>query len=269
MAALDVCMNTQASELEKARGKPTMSFFHGFYAVGGLAGAAAGAGIISIGWGNGTGALAATFVFFAISAATAAWLLSSAPPEKTGPRFALPSRAVVGLGLVAFLCFAIEGAVADWGALYLSTERGATPSMAATGFAFFSFGMAVLRLVGDPIVARFGPTRILSGGGFIIAIGMVIALLAPWPIVIAIGFGLVGLGAANIVPVVFSAAGRTPGVVPSVGIAATVTLGYSGFLVAPPVLGLVAHASSLSVALTLVLVMALLIAFGSLRLRVP
>jgi MFS family permease len=269
MAALDVSMNTQASELEQARRKPTMSFFHGFYAVGGLAGAAAGAGIISIGWGNGVGALAATLFFFVISAVTVAWLLASAPPEKTGPRFALPSRAVVGLGLVAFLCFAIEGAVADWSALFLSSERGATPAMAATGFALFSAGMAILRLIGDPIVARLGPTLVLSGGGFIVAAGMAIALLAPSPVVIAIGFGLVGLGAANIVPVVFSAAGRTPGVAPSVGIAATVTLGYSGFLVAPPVLGLVAHATSLSVALVLVLVMALLIALGSLRLRVP
>jgi hypothetical protein len=269
MAALDVSMNTQASELEKARRRPTMSFFHGFYAVGGLAGAAAGAGIISIGWGNGLGALVATLVYFAISAATAAWLLPSAPPEKTGPRFALPSRAVVGLGVVAFLCFAVEGAVADWSALFLSTERGATPAMAATGFALFSAGMAILRLIGDPIVARLGPTLILSGGGFAMAAGMAVALLAPWPIVIAVGFGLVGLGAANVIPVVFSAAGRTPGVAPSVGIAATVTLGYSGFLVAPPMLGLVAHATSLSVALTLVLVMALLIAFGGLRLRVP
>ena len=269
MAALDVSMNTQASELEKARQRPTMSFFHGFYAVGGLAGAAAAAGIISLGWGNGLGALLATLVFFALSAATVAWLLRSAPPEKTGPRFALPSRAVIGLGLVAFLCFAIEGAVADWSALYLSTERGATPAMAAAGFALFSAGMAILRLIGDPIVARLGPTRILSGGGVLMAVGMAIVLLAPWPIVVAVGFGLVGLGAANVVPVVFSAAGRTPGVVPSVGIAATVTLGYSGFLVAPPLLGLVAHATSLSTALTLVLAMAVLITLGSLRLRVP
>jgi MFS family permease len=165
--------------------------------------------------------------------------------------------------MLGFLCFAIEGAVTDWSALFLSTEKAATPTMAAAGFALFSLAMAFFRLVGDPLVARLGNQLILVGGGLLMAAGIAIALLAPWPLLGAIGFALVGLGAANVVPVVFSAAGRTPGVPPAIGVAAVVTLSYTGYLVAPPILGAVAHALGLSAALTLVLVMALLIAGGA------
>jgi MFS family permease len=267
MGALDVAMNTQASELETARGKPTMSSFHGFFSIGGLAGALIGAGVIGIGWGNGEGALVAAAVFLAISVFAVQHLLRSLPPDHAGPRFALPSKAVIGIGLVAFLCFAIEGAVTDWSALYLSSVKGASPTMAATGFALYSLAMAFCRLVGDPVVARLGRRVILVGGGLLMALGMAIALLSPWPLVAAIGFALVGIGAANVVPVVFSAGGQTPGVPPSVGVAAVVTLGYSGFLIAPPVLGFVAHAYGLSAALTIVLAMALAITLGTARRR--
>jgi fucose permease len=267
MGALDVAMNTQASELETARGKPTMSSFHGFFSIGGLAGALIGAGVIGIGWGNGEGALVAAAIFLAISVFAVQHLLRSLPPDHVGPRFALPSKAVIGIGLVAFLCFAIEGAVTDWSALYLSSVKGASPTMAATGFALYSLAMAFCRLVGDPVVARLGRRVILVGGGLLMALGMAIALVSPWPLVAAIGFALVGIGAANVVPVVFSAGGQTPGVPPSVGVAAVVTLGYSGFLIAPPVLGFVAHAYGLSAALTIVLAMALAITLGTARRR--
>jgi MFS family permease len=263
MGALDVAMNTQASELETVRGKPTMSSFHAFFSIGGLAGSLIGAGIIAIGWGDGRGALIAAAIFFAASALSVRHLLPSLPPDHAGPRFALPSKAVVGIGMLGFLCFAIEGAVTDWSALFLSTEKAATPTMAAAGFALFSLAMAFFRLVGDPLVARLGSQTVLVGGGLLMATGIAIALVAPWALLGAIGFALVGLGAANVVPVVFSAAGRTPGVPPAIGVAAVVTLSYTGFLVAPPVLGAVAHALGLSAALTLVLVMSLLVAGGA------
>jgi fucose permease len=265
MGALDVAMNTQASELETARGKPTMSSFHGFFSIGGLAGALIGAGVIGIGWGNGEGAVAAAIVFFVVSLFAVRDLLRTMPPDHAGPRFALPSKAVIGIGLVAFLCFAIEGAVTDWSALYLSSVKGASPAMAATGFALYSLAMAFCRLVGDPVVAKLGRRTILTGGGALMALGLAFAIAAPWPLVGAIGFALVGVGAANVVPVAFSAGGQTPGVPPSVGVAAVVTLGYSGFLIAPPVLGFVAHAYGLSASLAVVLVMAVVIAIGALR----
>jgi hypothetical protein len=109
-------------------------------------------------------------------------------------------------------------------------------------------------------VARLGGFLTVLGGGLLAAAGMVIAIASPWLALSAAAFALVGVGAANLVPVVFSAAARTPGVAPSIGVAAVTTLGYTGFLVFPPILGFIANDWGLSTALAVVAVMALTIA---------
>jgi hypothetical protein len=252
MGGLDVAANMQATEVERARGRPTMSSFHGFYSVGGLIGAAIGAAVVSAGWGDGSGAALASVAFVAVAGLTARNLYPSERPLYSGPRFALPNRAVLGLGLLAFLCFAIEGAIGDWSALFLSTVKMATASAAAIGFALYSFAMAFCRLTGDWVVSRLGGRLTVVLGGGLIALGMGIAILAPWSLVCSIGFGIVGVGAANVVPVVFGAASRTRGVTASFAIAAVTTLGYSGFLVAPPLIGMIADAAGLSLGLWVV-----------------
>lgn len=268
MGSTDVAMNTQATELEALRKTPIMSSFHGFYSAGALGGALIGAAVIGAGWGNGSGATAVAVVFLIGAIYAAGNLLRSPPPSHAGPSFALPNRAVIGIGLIAFLCFAIEGAVTDWSALFLSIDRAATPTMAATGFALFSVAMAFCRLTGDPIVARLGGRAVLLGGGILMAVGVIIAFAAPTTLLSAIGFGLVGIGAANTVPVVFSAAGQTPGVPPSVGIAAVTTFGYSGFLVAPPILGFIAKGYGLSATVLAILVMSIAVIAGSFSAKV-
>jgi MFS family permease len=261
MGGLDVAMNVQAAEIEAARRRPTMSSFHGFFSVGGLAGALIGAVLIAAGWGNGEGAAALAALLLGSAILSATNLFPSARPVAPGsPRFSLPDRAVLALCILAFLCFAIEGAVTDWSALFLTSVKGATPAAAAGGFALFSLAMAACRLAGDAVVARLGGRTILIGGGLLIAAGLVVALASPWPLVGALGFGILGIGAANVVPVLFSRAARTPGVDPSIGVAAVATLGYSGFLVMPPILGLVADARDLSASLGLVFLMGLAIA---------
>ncbi|MEO8669609.1 MAG: MFS transporter, partial [Bauldia sp.] len=219
LGSTDVAMNTQATELEKARGRPTMSSFHGFFSVGGLAGASLGAGIIAVGWGDGSGALVLAVIFFIVAVVAIRDLMRGEPVAGAGPRFGLPNRAVVGLGLIAFLAFAIEGSVTDWSALFLTNVRQASVTTAASGYALFSLAMAVCRLAGDPIVARLGDRKIVIGGGLVMAAGIAVALVAPWPLVAAVGFALVGVGAANVVPVAFSGGGTTPGVHLSVGVA--------------------------------------------------
>jgi MFS family permease len=261
LGGLDVAMNVQAAEIEAARRRPTMSSFHGFFSVGGLAGALIGAALIAAGWGNGEGAAVLAVLLLGPAILSAGNLFPSVRPTAPGsPRFSLPDRAVLAFCILAFLCFAVEGAVTDWSALYLTSVKGAAPAAAAGGFALFSLAMAVCRLTGDAVVARLGGGTVLIGGGLLIAVGLGVALASPWPFVGALGFGILGIGAANVVPVLFSRAARTPGVEPSIGVAAVATLGYSGFLVTPPVLGLVADAYGLSVALGLVLLMGLAIA---------
>ena len=112
--------------------------------------------------------------------------------------------------------------------------------------------MAVLRLIGDGVVARLGARTTLVGGSAVITVGMILAILAPWPLVSAGGFALVGVGAANVIPVTFGAASRVPGMPPNLGIAAVTTMGYVGFLAPPPVLGFVAQTFGLTAAMGVV-----------------
>ena len=266
MGSLDVAANVQAAEVEAARRRPTMSSFHGFYSVGTLCGALIGAAVIGYGWGDGRGAATAAVLFLVLAALSAGHLMPSARAVEAGPRFALPNRAVLTLGLLTFLAFAAEGAVTDWGALFLTDVKRATPELAAIGYAAFALAMSGFRLFGDPIVARLGPKTTIIGGGLLIALGLAIAILMPIAPLSAAGFTLVGIGAANIVPVLFSESARTPGMRPGMGVAAVATLGYAGFLVAPPILGLVADGYGLSASLGLVVLMGLtIVAIGSRR----
>ncbi len=266
MGGLDVVGNVQASDVETLRGKPTMSSFHAFYSIGALLGALAGAFVIAQGWGDGSGAVVICAILFVVGALSVRNLLATDKPE-AGPQFALPSRAVLGLGFVAALVFAIEGAVTDWSALFLTDAKKATPETAAFGYAAYALAMAGLRLVGDPIVTRFGARRLVVGGGLLCVLGLGIALASPWPLVGAIGFGLVGLGAANIAPICFSAGARVPGVAPGLGVSAVATMGYSGFLVFPPILGFAAELFGLSAAIGIVLVMSMALALIGARQR--
>ncbi len=260
MGALDVAMNTQASEVEAARGAPTMSSFHAFFSVGGLAGAGAGAATVALGWGNGLGGATAAALLLILALLAARHLWQGQQALLVRPAFVLPSRAALGLGVLAFLSFAVEGAITDWSALYLTTVKFSGPVMAASGFAAFSVTMTGLRLVGDGIIARVGPVVAVFAGGILVAFGIAAAVLSPWPLAAAIGFGVVGAGSANVVPAALSAGSRIRGMQPSLGMAAVLTLGYVGFLVSPPILGFTARTFGLSTSLALVGLMGIAIA---------
>jgi fucose permease len=156
------------------------------------------------------------------------------------------------LGILALLGLMAEGAMTDWSAVYLHDTLGASPSVAAVGFAAFSLAMAAGRFTGDALVGRLGPRRVLRGSSAVAAVGLGTALLLGHPAVGVVGCALVGLGIANIVPVLFSAAARVPGVPPGQALAAVATTGYLGFLAGPPLIGAVAAAAGLAVGLGLV-----------------
>jgi len=246
--ALDVAMNANASEVETARGLPTMSSFHGFFSLGGLFGASLGGVLVGQGLGHGEGALM-------VAVATALVLALSAPrvlgfaAHASGSHFMLPRGAALGLGLLALLCFAVEGALVDWSALLLEERTGATPAAAALGYSAFSIAMAACRFAGDRIILRVGAMRVMVIGGLAMFAGLALAVWSTNFVMSSVGFALVGLGAANVVPLLFGAAARIPGMHPGAGVAAVATLGYGGLLLAPPVLGWVAVHSSVMVAL--------------------
>ncbi len=270
----NVALNTQASEIERARGRPTMSSFHGFFSLGALAGAVLGGAIIAIGWQGGSGAAFTAILLLAVAAYAARHFLPTTPAPRPGPseksrKSALPNGAVLGVALLAFFANMTEGAVGDWSALYLSSVRDMTVASAASGFAAFSLAMAACRLFGGPVVARFGEQRIVVFGGVLIAAGMAVVVLSPWAIVSPLGFALVAIGAANNIPVLISVASRAPGTTPSAGVAATATGALLGFLIGPPVIGFVAHATSLSVALGLLALAGIVVGVGAALYRWP
>jgi fucose permease len=209
--------------------------------------------------------LAVAGIAFVGLALATRWLVADAGSGngERGPSFALPPRALLLLGVVAFGVLFCEGAIADWGAVYLREGLGSPPGLAATGFAVFALLMAAGRLSGDWLTLRLGAGRIARGGGALVALGVALAVATNEPLAAIAGFGLIGAGISCIFPLILSTAARTPGIVPGVAIAAIATSGYTGFLVGPPLIGSLAGALSLRGALGVLGVLGVLIlAFG-------
>jgi MFS family permease len=251
MGGLDVGMNTQATVIERAWDSPIMSGIHGWFSLGGLCGAAAGGALISASVSfQAVLSMDAVLALLAIAVA-APWLGVAGQPSGGAGGFALPHRAILGIGALCLLAFLIEGAVFDWTAVYMHEVAGAPLGLAAAGFAGFSLSMAATRFVGDRFTRRFA------------AAGIAFACAVPHPFAVTAGLTLTGLGQANVVPLLFSAAGRVRGVAPGAGVAMAATLGYGAFLLGPPAIGYLADAIGLRLALLLLAAAALAIAAGA------
>jgi fucose permease len=255
-SGFDVTINAQAVAVEAAARRPIMSSFHALFSFGGLAGSAFSAVLIARRFpfaaaGTCVAVACLVIVFVAIPR-----LARDRPPTGDGTRAATgPSgrkRAVALLGLLAFLGLVGEGAMADWTGVYLRTSLGVAAAGSAAGFGAFSFAMAFGRATGDRVVAALGPRRTVAGGAALaaVALGTALALHSAWAAYL--GFACVGLGLANVIPVLFSAAGKAPGLAPGVGIALISTVGYGGFVVGPPVIGFTSDAVGIRIALALV-----------------
>ena len=251
--ALDVSMNAQAAAVERRWPRPIMSSFHAMWSLGGLVGAGVAAIALEAGVAPRLHLVAATLVLGGSAVAALGALLPPAADGAAGePHFARPTRAVLGLGFVAFLGLLTEGAMGDWSAVYLHHTLGATSAVAALGFAAFSLTMAAGRFAGDALVARMGDAEVVRRftGGAALVLGLALAVATPWAAIV--GFAAVGVGVANLIPIVFRAASQLRGVAPSEGIAAVGTFGYVGFLSGPPLIGIAAEWLTLPVALGLV-----------------
>lgn len=251
LGVVDVAMNAHAVDVEKQQGRPMMSGFHGLFSVGGLAGSAGMAALLRFGSPL-TGSAIAVSVLMLLIVGTQWRHFLVRHDDGSGEartRFRMPGGAVFLLGFLCMVVFLAEGAMLDWSAVFLRFSRGFDPATAGLGYAAFSVAMAVGRLLGDRITASLGATTIVRIGSLIAAAGFFLATLLPWGPVALLGFVLVGIGASNIVPVLFSAAGRQVSTSPGIAIATVTSLGYAGMLAGPAVIGFVAHASSLSIAL--------------------
>jgi predicted MFS family arabinose efflux permease len=256
---IDVAMNIQAVVVERASNRAMMSGFHGFFSVGGIAGAGGVSALLWLGLGPLQATLIAVVAILALLLIASKNLLRESGGDKEGPMFVLPRGWVMFIGLLCFIMFLAEGSMLDWSALYLTTMRGMDHNQAGLGYALFSIAMTIGRLNGDRVVNAMGRYQVLLLGSLCAAIGLALAITIDSAIASLIGFMLVGVGASNVVPILFSAAGNQRVMPANLAIASVTTVGYAGILAGPAVIGLIAQISSLTFALACVAALLLIV----------
>jgi len=261
----DCAMNIQAILVEKQAAKPVMSGFHGMYSMGGIAGAGFMTLVLAMGFSVLTGCLLAVLAVIIMTLVSASGLLNFANPAE-GPVFAVPRGSVLIIGIICFAVFLTEGTVLDWSAVYLTDVRDIPVSLGGLGYTCFAIAMTAARLTGDRIISSLGRLPVVLGGALIAAAGMaMVTFIASWPLAL-LGYTLVGAGCANIVPVMFSAAGSQTVMPQAVAVPAITTLGYLGVLSGPAVIGYVAHYTHLSFSFSLIMALMLIVGAVSLTL---
>lgn len=263
-SVFDVAINTEAAALELQGGRPLMSGMHGMFSLGGMAGAASGSAVLAAGVGPQAHLLwVAAAMVLAVALAAARMLPRSAAPgdaESAARGFRLPRGMLAVLGVLAALGLIAEGAIYDWSVLFMQQELRSPQEQAALAYASFSAAMAAARFGGDAMRARFSPAALLRGSGALAAAAMTLVLVTDLPWLALAGFAGVGIGFANVVPILFGASARIPGLEPASGIAAVSAVAYLGFMAGPAVIGLLARASSLTAALYVVVAFAVALA---------
>lgn len=260
LGGMDVGMNAQGIAVEKALRRPTMSLVHAAYSLGALAGTILGALLLEI-VGETIQILLTTAIGLVLFFVCIPFYLPAAVDRgASGAIFVWPTRASLGLGALCFLTLMSEGAIIDWSGLMLRQRFLLEASTAALGFAAFATGMTAARLFGDRLRLKFGATRLLRWSAIMTAAGMAIALVIPSPTIAIAALALTGVGLGNAAPILFAGGGRLEPDAPGRGIAAVTTLGYTGFLAGPPLIGLVAELAGLPLALGLVVLASLVIA---------
>lgn len=244
MGLTDVAINAAAAEVEKQRNCQIMSASHGFFSLGGMVGAATSGIFI---WLEVTPFMHLLFwslVFVIIIPMIAKQLLNSVDVQGESKAFQLPSRAVLGLALIAFCIMMSEGGITDWSTIYIKENLLSSPERAGLGFAGFSALMAIGRFLGDSLILKHGAKYLMILCCSISVAGLGLTLLNS-EIMAIVGFSLAGLGYSVIVPILFSRSAKVKGVTPSKGIASVASAGYIGLLVGPVVIGFIANDISL------------------------
>ncbi|MEL7221227.1 MAG: MFS transporter [Bacteroidota bacterium] len=257
--ALDVAMNAQAVVIEQRLNKPIMSSFHAIFSAGMMLGAGSGALFNYLETQLQWHLLLVSILSILLALYVVRFLIKEVRnPESSAATasqniFAHPTLLL--LGLIAFCCMLGEGAMADWTTNYLEKVSNGGRYWSPFGLVAFSTSMMIGRFLGDAARQKMRDSRLLKISAVIATLGMVIAVV--WPIITTgiIGFFLVGLGLAVIVPIAYSRAGSLPGLSPGVGISMVTTIGYAGFLVGPPVIGFVSDWQGLRVGMGFVLLL--------------
>ena len=257
MGCIDVVVNIVAVLVEKGIGRRIMSGMHAFWSLGGFV----GAGLYGV-W---VGLLGLTPFQSTAIAAGLILLLTAVFGRHLipyggggGALLALPRGIIVFVGMTAFIAFLSEGAVMDWGGVYLTTVRGMDLALAGTGYSVFSAAMLMMRFLGDRVVQRIGALPVAVGGALLAFGGILLVMFAPADVLLYVGFFAIGIGSANIVPVFFSLMGRQDVMPVSAAVSAVSTMGYLGILAGPAVIGFVSSLTTLQTAFAMLAALSIL-----------
>jgi MFS family permease len=257
---VNISMNTQALDLQTAYRRPILSSFHALWSLGALSGALLG------GWTLKT-QIDTEMHFLMVAIAVGAlcfWSWFYLMPhdgrkEKGKKLLALPDRSLLVIGAVCLCCTLCEGAMADWSALYYNQVKVDATTISTTGFTAYVLMMAMGRFSGDRLVMAMGYRKVLILDGIFVAGGMALALALKQPWLVIAGFGLVGFGVSTVIPIAYTAAAKSETMKASVALAAVSTIGFTGFLIGPPLIGFIAHEIGLRAALALVILLGIVI----------
>ena len=260
--SLDVAMNTHAITVERASRRVLMSGLHGSWSIGSFAGA--GIGALAVGAGitlTSQLLVLGTLILLVAGLLTTRMLpdaadqpSAAADADGSGGSSRTVSRwsgGMVLLGAIAFACMLCEGATADWASVYLAGPLHAGGGSSGLGYATFALAMVTIRLSGNRLLTRYRSDRLLPVLAALATVGFAVGLLAARPVAALIGFACLGIGLASVVPAVFSAAGRIPGLHPGTAVATASACGWAGFVCGPPLIGHLATLTSLPTALFL------------------
>lgn len=257
---MDIAMNAGSAITERKVNRPVMSTCHGMWSLGAMVGAAGGSLALYLGISPILHLLGVSVVGLVLMIALSPTVWYLREDISHGSKvFSLPNLRLILLASIAFCILLSEGAIADWGALYMQEEIKSPLVLVGLAYATYSFLMALGRFAGDAIIPKYGKRNVVMAGGLIAAVSLAFTLLIGDPYLALLGFGFTGIGFSCVVPSIFSAAANEPGFSAGAGIASVTIIGYTGFLIGPPVIGLIAESFGLTLAMSLVVVLSLLV----------
>jgi len=262
----DISINAEGSMLELLGGRAVMSGFHAMFSVGAMLGAAAASVFFRNDVAPATQlAVVGLTVALLMSVAARGMLPMHPPADRDAAHFAWPRGLLLMIGLLILSGMLAEGVMYNWSVLYVQQELGALPQRAAIAYVTFSGATAAMRFAGDWVRARVAERTVVIAGAMLSSVAMAVTLLAHDVTTAMVGFGVVGVGLATVVPILYNAATRVPGVSRAAGIASASSIGYVGFMIGPPLIGAIAHASNLSWALCTLIGACAVLAYGATR----
>jgi MFS family permease len=265
--AVNISVNTQAVAAEEMYKRPILSSFHGLWSLAGFSGAAIGTFMIGqhvIPFKHFS--LIMALVIIAVIFTTR--YLKNDKPANAGPVFVMPDNSLIKLGVIAFCSLICEGAMFDWSVIYFKKVVLAQNAYMGAGYTGFMLTMATGRFIADKFAHRFGLKRTLQVSGMLTATGLLIAVAFPYLYTAIFGFLLVGFGVSSVVPLVYSAAGKSKTMSPGVALAAVSTIGFMGFLFGPPIIGFVAGIATLRASFTLIALMGICVTVFATRAKI-